>query len=145
MPIPSPFDDSHSDIPVQGTVAIPTANAEVDLWNSTRVPAGTSQMDLSLADAALVGTCQHVKGIVVFVRPTTQAITVRLYWRVGSTWTIVNGSGSGESVTAGSNYSKLLPCGGIDTKITLAAGATPPSALLAHARLRDSANTITVP
>lgn len=139
------FDTHRADIIVQGTLAIPAANTELPLWDSSKVKPGENQMDLTVAADTYFNSCPHVKGVQVVVQPTVQGVTVKLYWRLGGTWVVMNGSGNGETVAAAARYAKVLPCGGDGTKIAIASGATPPTTLVTHARLRDNSDAIVIP
>ena len=75
--------------------------------------------------------------IQVQVSCTTQNVT--LYYATAlqsaTTWTIWNGSGSGQTVTAGTPLEETFDCWGIESRVYITNGATGPDALAASLKL----------
>lgn len=120
--------------------AIPIANGEAVLYDSTRVKPGNYNMELDPATGLYVATGTYlnsipdVKGAMLSLLVTTQAVTFKLYWWIGGAFTLVNGSG--KSVVAGTPLGEVVPFGGAGTKLTYLAGATPPATAAARVGLR---------
>lgn len=119
---------------------IPAGNGEAVIWDSTRVPHGAINYELNPATGlyyptgTFLDSMAGLKAAFVAITPTTQGVTFKVYYWMGTGFVLVNGTG--KAVAAGVPLAEVVPLGGRATKITYLAGATPPSAMAISVRLR---------
>lgn len=125
------FDTHDSDVHQEASSlpAIPGATTEVTIYDTTRVPPATEQMDPLAVTGKYSRSCPHIKGALLAIFGD-QIVTIKVYWMIGGTYRAVNGTaGAGNATVASQAFQKFYPFGGDDTKITYTTGGTPPTTL----------------